>query len=172
MTYRFGYVALTAGLLFSVPAAAADFSASLADGAWDGRAVPKQHVCQRFGGAAAMSPRVQVSGIPSGAAQLEIWFNDTSFAAMDSGGHGKVRFKLAAGAAEAVLEPIPGETSTLPSGYTTAEGHRGSGWSGTTGAYLPPCSGGRGNLYTMTIFAVDDAGKPVSEKMKVVLGTF
>jgi len=60
---------------------------------------------------------------------------------------------------------------------TTFTKHRGTGWSGTGGAYLPPCSGGRGNTYTITISAVkmnsDKTGiaNKLAEK-KFTLGTY
>lgn len=70
---------------------------------------------------------------------------------MDIGGHGIVGFR--AEGPTAVLPSVPGETMTgLPSGAFIEVTNRSGDYGGP--GYLPPCSGGQGNLYTVTVKAV------------------
>ncbi len=71
------------------------------------------------------------------------------------------------------LPAVPGETDDLPAGVKEVYGHQGEGWSGTGGAYLPPCSGGQGNLYTAKVKALGGAdGDTVLGVGKVKLGIY
>lgn len=147
-----------------------------ADPAWDGKKIPAGQVCQKFGGANARSPSLMIENIPAGADALLVSFNDESYAPMDKGGHGVLSFAHD-GSATATLPAVPGETDSLPAGVTAFAKHRGTGWSGTGGAYLPPCSGGRGNTYTIAISAVKmnsdktSIANKLAEK-KFTLGTY
>ena len=146
------------------------------DPAWDGKKIPAGQMCQKFGGANARSPSLMIENIPAGADALLMAFNDESYTPMDKGGHGVLSFAHD-GSATASLPAVSGETDSLPAGVTAFTKHRGTGWSGTGGAYLPPCSGGRGNTYTITISVVkmnsDKTGiaNKLAEK-KFTLGTY
>ena len=142
----------------------------LADPAWTGDAIPAGQQCQRFGGKGA-SPKLHIAGAPEGTTAFRVLFNDESFKPMDNGGHGAVRYTLKPAGGQVTLPSVPGETDQLPTGVTTHIAHKAPKWSGTGGAYLPPCSGGKGNTYTATVEALG-AGDQVLGRGRVVLGTF
>ena len=156
-------------LLTSVVGFTAELTIRLTDPKWDGQQVPKDQVCQKFKGAGA-TPAMQVTGVPTGTQALVVAFNDESYGPMDKGGHGVLRFDVAAGNTSFDLPEIPGETDDLPDGVSKVSGHRAPGWSGTGGAYLPPCSGGRGNTNSATVSAVK--GEQTLASGKIKLGTF
>ncbi len=147
-----------------------------ADSVWDGKKIPASQVCKKFGSTNARSPALVIENLPAGADAILVAFNDESYTPMDKGGHGVLSFAHD-GSAKASLPAVPGETDTLPAGVTAFAKHRGTGWSGTGGAYLPPCSGGRGNTYTIKVSAVklngDKSGiaETLAEK-KVTLGSY
>lgn len=145
---------------------------AFADSRWTGDLVPKDQVCRRFGGEGATSPALKVGGAPSGTTAFRVLFNDESIPVMDKGGHGAVRYAVAPGRdGSAVLASVPAETDQLPPGVTQHLAHRAPKWSGTGGAYLPPCSGGRNNLYSAVVEALgpEDA---VLGRGRIVLGRF
>lgn len=144
-------LALAAG----IPAHAADFSAALADPAWDGQAVPAGQQCLKFKGRGS-TPALAVKGIPAGTTRLVMEFSDRSFAMMDHGGHGKVGFDVAPGTTAVSIPSAPGQTLDLPAGFVVVAPHRAPTWD-QAGAYLPPCSGGKGNAYYVTVKAVAGA---------------
>ena len=83
-------------LLIVLGTACADdgLTISLADPAWNGKNIPSDQVCKKFGGNQAGSPALTVEGIPVDADALVLSFNDESYAPMDKGGHGIVRVQL------------------------------------------------------------------------------
>lgn len=167
---------LFAASLFMIGTACAEDSltVSLADPAWNGKKVPATQVCKKFGGEQAASPALSVEGIPADADALLLSFNDESYAPMDKGGHGMLRLALNK-SPTAQVPAVTGETDTLPAGVSVVNKHRGTGWSGTGGAYLPPCSGGRGNTYSIDVSAVKtsaDGSSAVLAKGKIVMGKF
>ena len=168
MTSRLG-VSLVALVALAGSAAAADLKVSIEGGGWGGAWVPDDQVCQRFGGRGA-TPPFRIANLPAETTRIEIAFNDESYGPMDDGGHGVLAFAVAAGQSAVTLPAVPGETDKLPPGVTKIAGHRAPDWSGTGGAYLPPCSGGRGNSYTATIRAV--AGGKTLAQTKVGIGRY
>ena len=140
----------------------AELKASLADPAWDGKTVPENQVCSRFGGKGT-TPAVKITGIPSGTQSIVVAFADETYAPMDNGGHGVLKFSVPSGVKEYTLPKVKAESDDLPSGVSVVTAHRGSGWSGTEGAYLPPCSGGKGNSYYADITAQDSDGKNLAD---------
>jgi hypothetical protein len=142
------------------------FKAVVTDSAWDGKTVPKSQVCKRFGGKEAVSPTIQVDGIPLEANAILISFSDESYTQMSNGGHGVILFDHQM-KTSAVIPNIPAETDNLPEGLSQFKSHSGRGWSGSGGAYLPPCSGGRGNYYSVEIAAVivDIPSKKIVKKL-------
>lgn len=143
-----------------------------ADDAWDGRTVPDGHQCGKFGGSAG-SPALRVSGIPAAANALVLEFSDRSYAPMDDGGHGKLGFEIAPGTDAVTVPSAPPHTTDLPPGFWTVAEHGAPGWD-TAGAYLPPCSGGKGNAYYVTVKAVERDGSALAELGRAVLemGTY
>lgn len=145
-----------------------------ASAAWDGKAVPKDGICQVHGGRGD-TPELKVSGIPAGANAVIVEFSDRSFAPMDNGGHGIIGWKIEPGATTATLKPVPGMTSKVADG-TWIEGDNRSSNSPAPG-YRGPCSGGRGNTYEADVKAVYKPTKDGEEgkllaKGRIRLGTF
>jgi hypothetical protein len=149
-------IGLIIGLVHGASAQDAKLAVEFADNSWNGRSVPATQVCQKFQGKGA-SPSLKIGNLPAGTSAIVVWFNDDTYSAMSRGGHGAIRFAIAA--TDSVTIPsVPGETDTLPDGVTVVAKHRGTSWSGTGGAYLPPCSGGQNNKYSASVFAVGAPG--------------
>lgn len=144
-------IAVVSVCAMSAPAQALD--ASYADSAWTGESIPEGQMCQRFGGENPQSPTVNVTNIPEGSDAIVLEFSDRNVSRMDNGGHGKVGYKLAGEQTEVTVPRVPGHTMDLPENFFTVEAHKAPNWD-TAGAYLPPCSGGRGNDYFIDIKAV------------------
>ncbi|MFH1981448.1 MAG: hypothetical protein ABIL58_06375 [Pseudomonadota bacterium] len=130
----------------------ADLKVTLADASWDGRSIPAGQQCLRDGGHGA-TPAINVANIPPQSTQLLIEFSDKSFIPMDNGGHGIIGYHLKPGTTEVTLPSIPGHTFDLPEPFFVVSAHRRAAWD-IPGAYLPPCSGGKGNYYYVTIKAL------------------
>jgi hypothetical protein len=62
-------------------------------------------------------------------------------------------------------------TATLPGGARVIKAARSSGDYASAG-YLPPCSGGRGNRYTVDLKAIDKAGKVLDEITNFDIGKY
>lgn len=129
--------------------------ASFTDAAWDGNKIPAGQQCARFDGKGA-TPGLKVGQIPAGANALVMEFSDQTYQPMNDGGHGKIGYRIASGTKRASLPSVPGHTFDLPSGFFLVEAQRAPTWD-KAGAYLPPCSGGKGNTYVVTIKAVKEA---------------
>lgn len=161
----------TAAAPAAAPAApAAPMAVAFADPAWDGQKVPQNQWCQKFKGSGA-TPALTVSNVPDGTSAIVVAFNDETYQAMNNGGHGAVRFAVTPANGSVSLPSVPGETDALPAGVTTEKAHLASDYSGTGGAYLPPCSGGKGNTYTATVTALSAGGGKLGES-RIVLGTY
>ena len=126
------------------------------DPMWDGNIVPQGQQCQKFGGSAE-SPKLRVSSIPKAANALLVEFSDRTYIPMDNGGHGKFGFQIEKGIAETFIPSVPSHTKVLPPGFWTVQEHKAPNWD-KPGAYLPPCSGGKGNEYYLTVKAIDTNG--------------
>ncbi|HVS66038.1 MAG TPA: hypothetical protein VMT85_21340 [Thermoanaerobaculia bacterium] len=161
-----------ASLALAVPLGAAELSASFTDPAWEGEKVPEGEQCQRFGGS-GKTPELKVTGIPDGANALVLEFSDASYAAMDDGGHGKVGYLLEPGATEITVPRAPGHETELQEPFFVVMEHKAPSWD-EAGAYLPPCSGGRGNRYYLTVKAVKRTGDEIQELASTLLemGTY
>lgn len=156
-------------ILLALPltVAAAGLEVEFADPVWNGASIPPGHQCRKFGGTHG-SPALQVSGIPERANALVLEFSDRSYAPMDHGGHGKLGFEITAGSTAVEVPSAPPHTSELPAGFWTVAEHGAPGWD-LPGAYLPPCSGGRGNAYYVTVKAVLRDGEAVTELAQTTL---
>ena len=124
---------------------------SFADSSWDGVKVPAGQHCKMFDGNGS-SPELLVENIPTGANALIVSFSDRSFRPNDNGGHGIIGQWVEAGQSSAIVASVAGETNTMPEGMFIEAKFRSN--RGSDGAYLPPCSGGRGNEYYATVSAV------------------
>lgn len=152
---------------------ASSMEVSFADAKWDGKAVPTGQQCQKFGGKAPGTPRFQIAQLPSGTTEIVFEYSDRDYAPMDKGGHGIVAYKLNVKATDVVVPSMPGHTFELPSPFTSVKAHQGPGWD-KAGAYMPPCSGGKGNNYYVTIKAVGTKGseKEVLAEKVIEMGKF
>ncbi len=151
-------VVLISGLLLLSTAKAGDFVAKLNDSSWDGISVPRGEQCQKFGGNAPKTPVLSVSGIPAGTNLIILEFSDRSYQRMDNGGHGKIGYALNRQSDKVLIPSVSGHSFALPAGFFMVAAHRSPKWD-KAGAYMPPCSGGKGNAYYVTIKAVKQGGE-------------
>jgi len=165
------FVSLATALLFIAgPALAQEsFSATFADTAWNGETVPAGQHCPLQGGTGA-TPALEVTGLPEGTSQINLSFNDETYEPMNNGGHGIIGFAVEEGATTASLPAVPGATEEMPEGVTLVAANKSSGDFLTPG-YMPPCSGGNGNTYSMDVIAVDASGAELATT-RVALGTY
>lgn len=172
MTFNITRILSVLALIVNFPVAAGDLSAAYVDATWDGKTVPDGHQCQKFGGGAD-SPAIRVSAIPAGSNAIVLEFSDRNYTPMDHGGHGKVGFEIAADTTETTVPPAPAHSFDLPPGFWVVQAHGAPSWD-TPGAYLPPCSGGKGNAYYVTVKAVRRHGEQLEVLGETVLemGTY
>lgn len=138
-----------------------------ADGRWDHRRIPRGQQCSRHGGDGA-TPALSVNGIPEKTKTLTVAFNDTSEPSLaKNGGLGVVGYPWL-GKNNQLLHSIPGETTAVSGGAFLVAGNRDEG---KEKGYLPPCSGGKGHVYTAVVSAVDSSGETLAQR-RVVLGRY
>src|SRR5882757_9204044 len=142
------------GLAFAQSALTVKFT----DPDWDGKTVPKKAICTITGGAGAMTPALEVSGVPDGTVKIVESFNDETYEPMNHGGHGALGFDVTPANGVVAVPSAPGETDQLAAGVTVVAKNKGTGQYDKPG-WLPPCSGGGGNRYTMDVNALDAGGK-------------
>ncbi len=128
---------------------------AFANSLWDGKKVPDGQQCNKFGGD-AQTPELLISNIPTNANAVIMEYSDRDASHMDNGGHGKVGYRLAENTQKVSVPAIKGHTFDLPEGFFLVKAHANPAWD-KAGAYMPPCSGGRGNRYYVTVKAVYDA---------------
>ena len=148
----------TAPMTFSTPTTedlsnVAELRVSLADPAWDGVNIPEGQQCERNGGVDPAAPSILVQDIPDGADAIILEFSDRDYRPMDNGGHGKVGFRITGESSDVTIPSFPSNTFDLPEGFFVVQEHRASGF-GKAGGYMPPCSGGVGHEYYVTVKAV------------------
>jgi len=146
-----------------------------ADAKWDGKAIPYGQQCLRDGGKGS-TPALIVKNIPIEANALVFEYSDATYSPMNNGGHGKIGYNITPGTTEATVPPVLGNTLTVPEGFFVVSPHSNPSWD-KAGAYLPPCSGGRGNAYYVTIKAIvlpqDKTQKPnILGTSKLNLGNY
>lgn len=147
------FMTLIMVLMFATNASALDVK--FADKAWDGTTVPKGQQCQKFGGINPSTPQWIVSDIPAGSNAIILEYSDRDSEKMDKGGHGRMSFAIDPTAEKVEIPSVPGHTFEIPSGFVMIEAHRSPGWD-KEGAYMPPCSGGKGHAYYVTIKTMKD----------------
>ena len=153
--------------LFSTNAAA--LTATFAEGAWNDAMIPEGQQCQKFGGVNPATPALHLSDIPAGATAVVLEYSDLDYEKMNNGGHGRMSFALTAGLTAVDLPSVPGHSFELPAGFSLIEAHRSPGWD-KAGAYMPPCSGGKGHIYSVTVKAV--AGDKVMAETTLEMGKY
>ena len=131
----------------------ANLKVSFVDPIWDGKTVPIGQQCQRFGGSNPSTPRLMIKGIPAETNAIIMEYSDRSYPPMDDGGHGKIGYRIPGNTKEIIIPSVPGHSFDLPEGFFIVSPHQAPGWD-KAGAYMPPCSGGRGNSYYVTVKAV------------------
>ncbi len=129
----------------------AQLKVSFADSKWDGKMVPSGEQCKWAGGNGS-TPVLNVENIPADANAVIVEYSDRSYAPMNMGGHGKIGMWLNGAQTPVQIPSVAGETKDLPENLFIEQEHQGS--RGKSGAYLPPCSGGMGNIYYATVKAV------------------
>jgi len=133
-----------------------ELNAKFAESKWDGKSVPKDGVCLDNDSNAGNSPSIIVGNLPTNTNKIVLSFSDKSNMSMDNGGHGVVAYRIKEGNSMATIPSFRSETYTLPTNFESVRGHSGAQWGKTPGAFLAPCSGGRGNSYSVMIEAIHD----------------
>lgn len=146
---------------------------SLADPAWNGKLVPAGQQCGKFGGKGA-TPLLSIRQIPEGANAVVMEYSDRSYQPMDNGGHGKIGFRIQPDSTTVNIPSVAGHQFDLPDDFFLIEAHQAPTWD-KEGAYLPPCSGGKGNDYYVTVKAVKEVDGDIQEvlgEVEVALGKY
>lgn len=158
---------LSLGLLITPSVqAASSFSAKLLD--WDGKQVPAGQQCQKFGGKQPATPRIEVSGLPATTNLILLEYSDRSYQPMNHGGHGRMAFAIHQPGKNLIIPSVLGHRFSLPSGFMIVEPHRNPKWD-QAGAYMPPCSGGKGHDYYVTVTALHFDGNQATSLAKTVI---
>jgi len=141
----------------------------LADNAWDGMNIPKGQQCEKFGGENPASPKLHVTGIPTGSDSILLAYSDRDSKNMNNGGHGIMSYSIGSMINSVELPSVPGHSYDMPENFTMVEAHRGAGWD-KEGAYMPPCSGGKDHAYYVTVKAMK--GDTVTAETVFELGKY
>lgn len=144
------------------------FSASLNDSDWDGKLIPAGQQCLKFGGKQPATPPLKITNIPQQANLLILEYSDRSHQPMNNGGHGRMAYAISSPVQSLQLPAVSGHSFKLPSGFIMLEAHRNPKWD-KAGAYMPPCSGGKGNAYYVTVKAVHYNGAKTDLLAETVL---
>ena len=134
-----------------------DLQISFANSLWNGKKIPAGQQCSKFNGNGA-TPMLKVANIPYGANVLIMEYSDMNNPSMNNGGHGKIGYNFTQGTKEVTIPSIPGHTFDLQEGFFLVSPHQAPAWD-KAGAYMPPCSGGKGHFYYVTVKAVYNASK-------------
>lgn len=130
---------------------------AFADARWDEGRVPKGETCSALGGK-GKTPALSVNGIPDGTATVTASFQATSGALSGRGEMGVIAYK-ANGLANMLLPSVAGETRDVSGARVKKAGLGSAG-------YLPPCR--KGAAYSVTIQALNSAGKALATKSKAI----
>ncbi len=149
----------------------AKLDAKFADASWDGKIIPNKQWCSLYSGN-GFTPEMIISNVPKGTNAIIMEINDEGYSKLSTnGGHGKIGFWINQDSSTITLMPVQGETSKdLPYGAFIESASRSTGRWATSG-YLPPCSGGKGHMYSAEIKAVYKA-KNKDEKSKLLGETY
>ncbi len=129
-----------------------DLKISFTDTTWNGKTIPAGQQCPAFGGKGA-TPGLSIGNIPAKANALILAFNNMSELSLDNGGQGRIGYRFTQGTQTITLPPVPGNTFDLPEPFFVIAAHR-KPFQSKPGAYLPPCSGGKGDYYYLIVKAI------------------
>ena len=129
-----------------------DLKISFTDTAWNGKTIPAGQQCPAFGGKGA-TPGLSIQNIPPKANALILTFSNMSELSLDNGGQGRIGYRFTPGTQTIALPPVPGNTFDLPKPFFVIAAHR-KPFQSKPGAYLPPCSGGKGDYYYLIVKAI------------------
>ena len=163
--------AALASLMFSTSLIASDIDVSFVDEKWNGKVIPADEVCSDYNIEAGSTPGLYIENLPAGASKVIMKFNDKTFVKMDRGGHGILSYKIEDETNNIEIPPQIGETYDLDEGFEVVNAHTGTRFNKKEGAYLAPCSGGKGNTYTVDISIVDTNNNVLATK-ELVLGKY
>ena len=155
--------------LLSTSSYAFALDVNFVDSKWDGKTIPEGQQCQKFDGVKPGTPKLSVSGIPAGSDSVVLVYSDRDSKKMNNGGHGIMSYTLAKGANKVQLPIVAGHSYEMPKGFEMIAEHRGAGWD-KEGAYMPPCSGGSGHEYYVTVQTYK--GNTVTAETVLELGKF
>lgn len=133
------------------------------DPKWDGRNIPIGQQCNKFGGNGG-TPSFLIENIPVETNALIFEYSDRDNTQMNNGGHGKISYTIKPGSPKVTVPSIPGHTFELPDNFVIISAHANPSWD-KAGAYMPPCSGGKGHLYYVTVKAVFNAPDKKDSKL-------
>lgn len=166
MKNKFILASLAASIISS---SAFALEVKITDEKWDGQTVPEGQQCQKFGGQGPATPKLLVTEIPDDTDFLILEYSDRDSERMNNGGHGIMRYEVPPAATRIKVPSVPGHSYDMPDEFEMVSEHLGPKWD-KAGAYMPPCSGGKGHAYYVTIKAmVEDT---VLESTVVELGKF
>ena len=155
--------------LLSTSSYAFALDVNFVDSKWDSKTIPEGQQCQKFDGVKPGTPKLSVSGIPAGSDSVVLVYSDRDSKKMNNGGHGIMSYTLAKGANKVQLPIVAGHSYEMPKGFEMIAEHRGAGWD-KEGAYMPPCSGGSGHEYYVTVQTYK--GNTVTAETVLELGKF
>ena len=162
----------TIATLATISLSAANMTADFADPkTWNGKIVPKEAVCSNYNVEAGSTPEIILRNIPKGTQDIVLTFTDETFKGMRDGGHGILSYTLEKDTYKVIVPTVQGETFNLPEDFTSVVQHRGTKYGKTQGAYLAPCSGGKGNTYSVLIQAVDKKSTEL-DRVSLTLGKY
>jgi len=138
---------------------------------WNGKIIPSEEVCSDFNIEAGHSPEIIVQNVPKYTRVIVLSFSDETFPGMRNGGHGVVSYSIDIGEEKVTIPSFQGETFDLPEQFTSISEHKGAKYGKEEGAYLAPCSGGKGNTYSVKIQAIDVEDK-VLNTTTLILGKY
>ncbi|MDB2405560.1 hypothetical protein N9W00_01355 [Arcobacteraceae bacterium] len=163
---------LTLSMIVAINLNAENLSATFADAdTWDGKSVPTDAVCSDYNMEAGSSPEIVLDNVPQGTTKLILSFSDETFSGMRDGGHGVVSYIPPVYSKKLTIPSFEGETFDLPENFNSVIAHRAAKYGKPEGAYLAPCSGGKGNTYSVIIEAKNADDKQLSST-QLTLGKY
>jgi hypothetical protein len=144
------------------------WEANLSDYGWDGKTIPDGQQCQRFGGIMPATPEIRIRNLPDDVNLIIAEYSDRDYKPMNHGGHGRMAFAITPDQHLIKLPRVDGHSFHMPKGSFILAPHRNPEHD-KAGAYMPPCSGGKGHEYYVTLKAVHFDGENVESFGKQVL---
>ncbi|MFT5701810.1 MAG: hypothetical protein ACI8ZB_004711 [Desulforhopalus sp.] len=140
----------------------------LVDSTWDGNNIPVNQQCQKFGGVNPGTPVLHIADLPEGTNAIILEYSDRDSEKMNNGGHGIMGYKVDENVTEITIPSVPGHTFEVAEPFYSISPHRSPQWD-IAGAYMPPCSGGKGHEYYVTVKAVSEINSATTVLGQTVL---